>query len=1050
LKNSVPFLIYDAAAGSGKTFTLVKEYLIKILSNPKPDYYKHLLAITFTNKAVAEMKQRIVKNLRVFSESSTLSAPPSMLIEISRETGLDMAQLHDRSKKILKHLIHHYAGFSVETIDSFNHRLIRTFARDLKIASNFEVSLEEGQLLSEAVDRLVSKAGAEEKITRVLIDFALYKTDEDKSWDISRDIASAAQLLFSENDSTQVAKLKEKSLDDFIAFTKQLRKQQQEFASKIEGIASQTLQLIEESGLEDDDFSSKSLPSHFRKLKNGQTVEFTLKWQESLGEKPLYPLRVAKNAPHAAQTIDELTPVFAEAFQKTKALYYKESLLTAILKNLIPLSVINLVNEELEAIKTERNLFPISQFNSLINSEIRDQPAPFIYERLGEKYRHFFIDEFQDTSLLQWKNLIPLIDNALSQQIENDQPGSLLIVGDAKQSIYRWRGGLPEQFIGLYGDSNPFSIQQKKVENLPTNWRSCKNIVAFNNEFFSHIASNFGNEAHRELYFRGNRQLSNQKEGGFIKLMFNESQNKTELHEVYAQQVIETIHSLKEQQYALSEICILTRKKIDGIALGAFLMEQDIPVVSPETLLLQHSPVIEFLINSLTLSLFFDHNERKVVFLDFLKSHLELQVSSHNLYLAFLYASSEEFSEGLKKFGIEFSFSELQSTSLYESLELIILRFHLEKYSDAYLDSFMNLAFDFEQQPLSGKLLFLEHWESVKESAAVPVNESIDAVRLMTIHKAKGLEFPVVLFPYADENIYSEIDPKVWYPFPDATSPFDEVLINYKKEISHYGPEAHEIYTRHRETLELDSFNLLYVTLTRSIEQLYIFAKKTKKSTGDSLRYNDLFIDFLKYKGVWEEDKLSYEFGIAERSLDGKAADRPVPVQPEYHLTLPADHNIKIVSTEASLWQTESETAIAAGNILHDTMALIMHRDDLPLVIEDLETNILLSDMERNEISETLTQIIDHPLLAPYFSEYNSVINERDIITPKGVLQRPDRVNINTDGSVTIIDYKTGEAHEHHEIQIRGYAAALQDMGYRIKEMLIIYTSGEEILINKI
>ncbi|MCB0466341.1 MAG: UvrD-helicase domain-containing protein, partial [Aequorivita sp.] len=447
LEKPSSFSIYDAAAGSGKTFTLVKEYLKQILSSKSEDYFKHLLAITFTNKAVAEMKQRIVETLVNFSEEKSTMEPLPMMLKIAEETEKSLSEIQIQSQKILKNLLHNYAAFSIETIDRFNHRLIRTFARDLKLATNFEVTLETNELLAEAVDLLLSKAGENKEITKVLLDFAMEKTDDDKSWDISRDIANAAKLLYNENDSGHVSILKQKSLEDFLEFKKQLIHKKEKLSKEIEIIASQTLQLIEESGLQFDDFSGSYLPKHFQNLATGRyDLNFGAKWQETMSEKPLYPTRVTAAI---GAIIDELTPNFIINFQQTKELVFKVLLVENLLKNITPLSVINLVNQEIENIKEEKNVLPISEFNSLINKEIKNQPAPFIYERLGEKYRHFFIDEFQDTSKLQWENLIPLIDNALSQQLEPTS-GSLLLVGDAKQSIYRWRGGLPEQFMDLY------------------------------------------------------------------------------------------------------------------------------------------------------------------------------------------------------------------------------------------------------------------------------------------------------------------------------------------------------------------------------------------------------------------------------------------------------------------------------------------------------------------------------------------------------------------------------------------------------------------------
>src|SRR5690606_17852089 len=216
---------------------------------------------------------------------------------------------------------------------------------------------------------------------------------------------------------------------------------------------------------------------------------------------------------------------------------------------------------------------------SLINKEIKNQPAPYIYERLGEKYRHFFIDEFQDTSRLQWENLIPLIDNALAQKI-NEISGSLMLVGDAKQSIYRWRGGLPEQFMALYDEENPFPSQAKNILSLETNYRSREEIIDFNNQFFSFISQYFASANHQNLYIAGNRQKFNAKKGGFIKLEFIEKQRKSLNLEVYSERVHQIILEVLEKKYSPNDICILTRRKADGIALSTYLLEKGIPVIS--------------------------------------------------------------------------------------------------------------------------------------------------------------------------------------------------------------------------------------------------------------------------------------------------------------------------------------------------------------------------------------------------------------------------------------------------------------------------------------
>lgn len=1046
LENQSSFSIYNAAAGSGKTFTLVKEYLKQILSSKNDDYFKHLLAITFTNKAVAEMKHRIVETLVNFSKEKSVVEPLPMMLKISEETEKSLNEIQLQSRKILKNLLHNYAAFSVETIDRFNHRLIRTFARDLKLATNFEVTLETNELLMEAVDLLLSKAGENKEITKVLLDFALEKTDDDKSWDISRDIANAAKLLYDENESDHISILKQKSLEEFLEFKKQLVLKKKKFSEEIETIALQTLQLIDESGLQFDDFSGSYLPKHFQNLATGRyDLNFSAKWQETMGEKPLYPTRVSSAI---GGIIDELTPNFITTFHKTKDLVFQLFLVENMLKNITPLSVINLVNHQIETIKEEKNVLPISEFNSLINKEIKNQPAPFIYERLGEKYRHFFIDEFQDTSKLQWENLIPLIDNALSQQLEPTS-GSLLLVGDAKQSIYRWRGGLPEQFMGLYGEENPFQ-REKRVFPLDTNYRSCAEIVDFNNQFFSFVSSYFANEGHGKLYIDGNRQKCTDKKNGFIKFEFIEKQNKTEKEEAYSKLVLETINNVKGKGFHEKDICILTRKKADGIALGAFLMEEGVPVISSETLLLQTSVLVQMLVSSLQVCLYPNNDEAKIHLLDLLHDHLNISEEKHTFFMKFLNISEAKFSENLKEYEIDFNFGEMRSVSLYESFEYCIEKFKIADFADAYLFGFMDLVYDFEQQPQADKISFLDFWETKKENASIPASEGTNAVQLMTIHKAKGLEFPIIIFPFADMQLYDGKYDKLWYPLENEDFNFNEAQINYRSEIANYGEIGKKIYSEHRSQLELDTINLLYVTLTRAIEKLYVFAEMpTEPKDGISSTYNHLFMEFFKEKGMWNADQMVYEFGVDSEKISMEK-EAILQIEPKYFSSNPKVHGLKIVSSEEIYMEEETAAAITAGNLLHETMAQIYSEGDAERVLMELKERSIIPNEEFQILKKTVEKIIQHSDLKKLFDGTNKVFNERSIITKDGLVLRPDRININSENVSTLIDYKTGSPKIYHNDQLNDYERALQDMGFMISEKMLIYSYEGEIIINKV
>jgi ATP-dependent exoDNAse (exonuclease V) beta subunit len=653
--------------------------------------------------------------------------------------------------------------------------------------------------------------------------------------------------------------------------------------------------------------------------------------------------------------------------------------------------------------------------------------------------------------LLQWDNLIPLIDNALVQEYTDGKTGSLLLVGDAKQSIYRWRGGLPEQFIDIYNCKNPFPAVEKKVENLATNFRSATQIINFNNSFFSYVANYFDDPVHSELYKLGNHQLPTDKQGGYVRIDFVQAENKEELSEVYSEKVINTILELKQQGFNYSDICILTRTKDDGIALGRAMMDQNIAVVSSETLLLQHSPLVSFLLNCLELRPMPDNEEAKAHMLFFLHQHLEIAEASSDFLSGFFPSTTSEFEIRLQQYAINFSLQKLNSLSLYEACEYCIIAFKLAPKADAYLDGFLNLIHEFQQQYSIAMNSFFDYWETKKDIAAISTADNMDAIRLMTIHKAKGLEFPVVLLPYADVRIYREKQAKAWYPGGEITDQFDSFLINYNKEVASYGTIGANLHEERRHKLQLDNMNLLYVALTRAVEQLYIFSQYVSADDADVPQsYNQFFIGFLRSEGLWETSKLRYEFGKNIMVHEHSRLNTVTEIIPEYYCSFPQDHNLYITSGEASLWHSEAERAIETGTVLHELMSKIITKDDLPAILADFRTTNAYSELHLTELQQMISNIVMHPDMLELFSGIDHIENERDIITAEGMLLRPDRLNLHADGTVTITDYKTGEPQATHTDQIKCYGSALEAMGYGIRELLIIYASGEGILINKL
>ncbi len=1049
MSNKGSFLIYNASAGSGKTFTLVKEYLKIILKSPFHDTFKNILAITFTNKAASEMKERIIDTLKDFSSDTILKDSNNNMFQIiCEELDMKPEAVHIKSKILLNSIVYNYAFFDISTIDGFTHRIIRTFAYDLKLPINFEVELDQDALLSEAVDRLIAKAGTEKELTKVLIDFAIEKADDDKSWDVSYDFYKISKLLINENDIPFIDTLKSKTFDDFKALKKQLKISIKNVEKNIIEIAQNTLALIEEAGLEFNDFSGGSrafLPNYFLKLEKGSLgVSYNSAWVVNLESKPLYP---EKSTVVEIKTIlDAIKPEIVIAFNKTKQLVFNLKFLKACYKNMTPLSVLNVINKELINLKEEQNKILISEFNNMIHHEIKGQPTPFIYERLGEKFNHYFIDEFQDTSVLQWENLIPLIDNKLSQDIIDNNSGSLMIVGDVKQAIYRWRGGKAEQFVDLFNDTNPFQVE-KSIKSLPKNYRSFKNILEFNNGFFEYLAGTvFSNNNHKEIY-KNAYQETTKTHDGYVSLEFLDISSEDDKNFMYAEKTLKTITFCLQNGFAFNDICILVRKNNEGVVIADYLNEHDIPLISSETLLLNNSPEVLFVINFLKLLQQPKNNEIKIQVLNYLSLLFNIE-EKHVFYEKHINLNLEDFFTSLNVFNIHVKYNNLMQFSLFDLVETIVQTFDLVKTSNAYIQYLLDVVFEYSQKNQSDLSGFLDYYEKKKEKLSIVLPPGQEAVQILSIHKSKGLEFPVVIFPFADLDIYKEIEPKEWFPLnPEDFQGFSHTLLNFSSDFENFEEIGNQIYNRRRSNLELDNINLLYVALTRAVEQLFVISKKdiNKKGEVNNQTYSGLLINYLNNLNLWDNNQTNYAFGDSEKTSFKTGHSTNTLEQKEFISTPKHEHNIKIVASSGYLWDTLQKEAIEKGNLIHNIMSEVKTKTDIEFVIENfIQSNIITSD-QATILKELVNQIVTHKDLQAYFTSDIMIYNERDIISKTGAIYRPDRLVINND-QVIIIDYKTGNEDPKHINQLIEYENILLDMNLKtIKKILVYINDGIQI-----
>ncbi len=1031
------FNIYNASAGSGKTFTLVKDYLKIVLTSKEFLPHRHVLAITFTNKAVDEMKTRIVGALMTFASPTILSQPDALFEQVVDELESSPTIIHAKSKQLLSKILHNYAAFDISTIDKFTQKLIRTFAFDLKLPMNFEVELDTDHLLQKAVNRLLSKAGKNKALTKVLVAFAIEKADDDKSWNIALDLVKTAKLLISETDAPFLKALSQRSLQDFQDLKTKLTNDINAIETEIAEQSIQVLESISASGVEFSDFTRGSLPKHFTALASKKfDIKLDAVWQISIETTSLY---TKKAPPHVAEAIDALRPQLVDAFHKTKQGVYRYRYLKNIRKNTTPLSVLNLIYQELKIIKDEENLLMISEFNTIISQQIKDQPAPFIYERIGEKFNHFFIDEFQDTSELQWENLVPLLTNTLAE--EN---GSAMLVGDAKQAIYRWRGGKAEQFINLHNNATAFPFDAT-LSHLPTNYRSCKTVVDFNNNFFEHLSNvTFSNETYKSLY-QSPPQLEFNAKTGYVNISFLEFEKGSDKQLLYAEKVLKIITTYLDSSpdAKWKDICVLVRKRKEGIAVANLLSQNGIDIVSSETLLVAQSPEVKYIISLLTYLHEPSNMEAKLEVLNYILAHNELG-DSHLFRSKSIPLNRTAFFKSLEPLGLQFSPTTALQLSIYESVEYIISSFRLSKTSNAYIQFFLDFVLEFTQKPTPSIQQFIDHYNLKKDSLSVVTPKGINAVQIMTVHKSKGLEFPVVIFPFAELDIYKELEPKEWMPLESSYAPFSHFLLNYNKDFEAYGSEGESIFRDHQSKLELDNINLLYVALTRAVEQLYIVgnASVSKKGEENLKTYSGLLINYLKSIGNWEGATFEYEFGVFEKIDLPKPAKYPTVLQREF-ISTPKEHlNVSMATNAGYLWDTSQKDALEKGNLIHLLMSKIYTKSDIETTLLDFFNAGVISSTQSDELFSTLEAIVSHPLLTPYYSSDVEVYNEREIMTASGTIIIPDRLVLFKDLTAVIIDYKTGDHYDKYETQLETYSDIVQEMGYKVSKKILVYVNS--------
>ena len=582
------FQIINASAGSGKTFSLVQN-ILKELFISKEESYKKILALTFTNNAANEMKKRILDELILISDNINSS---EMFTLLNRDLNINKKNASEKAKRIVNKILHNFSFFQVSTIDKFNHRIIRAFSQDLALSSDFDLIIDQDEFKDQLINEFLDNLDESKLISSILTDFSLDKIEDNNSWDISYDLSELTKLLLSEVNIEIVSKSESLDKKNFLKFKNFISKKLIELKKKSILNSKLLIDLCNENLNSSKAFSRNALPNFLLDIISGNIDK---KKMDSILK------RFENNTILKKEFIDQNLDFLTNAhISISKIIDYLQKILVyqSIKKNNTQNHIIQELKNFSLNFQKENNILLISEFNNLISENIAEQPAPFIYEKIGNRFKNYFIDEFQDTSSLQWKNIIPLTSHAIEAMDEDDLTGTLFIVGDPKQSLYRWRGADPEIFKSILNKKTPFYIEPH-IKNLEDNFRSSYEIVKFNNNFFSYIKNKIQLKEAQDT-FSSFIQNHTKKNSGYFSISFLENDLKDDNYKKSTLiKVLEIIEERKKQNISLSEIAILLRSNDECSLVSDFLLENNINVTSEDMLSIENSVEISFLINLL-------------------------------------------------------------------------------------------------------------------------------------------------------------------------------------------------------------------------------------------------------------------------------------------------------------------------------------------------------------------------------------------------------------------------------------------------------------------
>jgi ATP-dependent helicase/nuclease subunit A len=900
---------------------------------------------------------------------------------------------------------------------------------------------------------------------------------EDKGWSIEGEIGSIARELFKEK-SIDGQSHSRKQIREFFSALKHLKN---EFETKMRSFGDEALKVLVKNDLTTDDFSYKSagVIGYFEKIRNKNKAENYVPGARVLAGAESAEIWASKSHQHRKIIVplveNTLQPILRAAVEHYEKDFPRYSAAVEVVKRIYLLGIVEDLNKKLKQYRTEKNILLISDTPKILSEVISSEEAPFVYEKAGGRYHHFLIDEFQDTSDLQWANLLPLIVNSLGEG------NFAMVVGDVKQSIYRWRSGNMNLLANeIKNDLKNFRSVITE-ETLDTNYRSKRTIIDFNNYFFSAVPPIVNKaleltEEHllNEAYSKEAEQKVSAKNdtGGYIEVEFFSEEDgeagKIAWKDKAKEKLLAEIHKNAELGYKHSDMAVLVRNNREGDDVATFLIGNGITkVISPDSLLLSRSPKVRFLIDTFR---YLDNKQNHIAQSNVLYNYVQLSKRNDiDLHEVFSFAAKsakvKADAEGVETLFDTESLNDtlfnrmmpaeftgftvaLAKLPVYELCEQLLQIFTLSS-TDAYVLRFLDLILEYSAKHDSSVKNFLRWWDEspAAQNTAVITSESEDAIRIMTIHRSKGLQFPIVFMPFTEWKLQPDSRDVLWVSSEETPfNEFGKIPVSASKSL--LKSSFKETYEKEIVLSAIDNVNLLYVAFTRAEEQLYIYGPEGNNDNLNSV--SKLIRQVIISNSDWENQLTANNtvaIGEKSRKIEKRRELEEESFELKDYATLNWKEKIRLSTHSDELIEmldTPAAKAINYGVLVHRVLSTIKGIEDVQHAVEQLYFEGLVNEEEKQHLEKEISQVLSKKEIAEFFSSEYKVMSEREIILPSGEMLRPDRVLIK-DNAAIVIDFKTGKENKSHEKQLIRYADVLLQMGYEPVTRYLVYLSDSKV-----